>query len=106
MLSLTHASLRPNKAAISILNRSCLGLRYVSNSPKPYTFHVAASWAGKPVASIDRVPWPKKSPIRNWRDGMLRTHSSAPDPEDPGEDFFFVQQVCFCELSRDDETLK
>lgn len=63
-------------------------------APRPYTFHIAASWAGKAEhGRIRKVPFPPDTPIGAWRDKML----SRPKPvynHDAGEDFFFIQEVC------------
>lgn len=62
-------------------------------APRPYTFHIAASWAGKAEhGRIRKVPFPPDTPIGAWRDKML----SRPKPvynHDAGEDFFFIQEM-------------
>lgn len=82
-------------------NTQCLVSRphartYSSSSlPRPYRFHVGASWAGKPQDPRTRVktqPFPPDSPIGKWRDAVL----SKPNPgagRHIGEDFFYIQDV-------------
>ena len=63
-------------------------------APRPYTFHIAASWAGKAEdRRIRKVPFPPDTPIGTWRDKMLSRPKSAYN-HDAGEDFFFIQEVC------------
>lgn len=71
-----------------------------ASSPRPYKFHLAASWAGKPAVEekkpIKRVPFPADHPVGIWRDQMLtRKPGTATEVWYPnaGEDFFFVQEV-------------
>ncbi|KIY70893.1 protein serine/threonine phosphatase 2C [Cylindrobasidium torrendii FP15055 ss-10] len=71
-----------------------------ASSPRPYKFHLAASWAGKPTVEekkpIKRVPFPADHPIGKWRDQMLtRKPGTATEVWYPnaGEDFFFVQEM-------------
>ena len=67
-----------------------------SSLPRPYRFHVGASWAGKPPdprgPRVKSVPFPPDSPIGKWRDLTL----SRPNPgagRHIGEDFFYIQDV-------------
>jgi hypothetical protein len=63
-------------------------------APRPYTFHIAASWAGKAEdRRIRKVPFPQDTPIGVWRDKMLSRPKSVYN-HDAGEDFFFIQEVC------------
>lgn len=63
-------------------------------APRPYTFHIAASWAGKVEDHrIRKVPFPPDTPIGSWRDKMLSRPKSAYNNNDAGEDFFFIQEV-------------
>ncbi|KAI0709214.1 protein serine/threonine phosphatase 2C [Earliella scabrosa] len=70
---------------------------YASSSlPRPYRFHVGASWAGKPPdprgPRVKSNPFPADSPIGKWRDAML----SRPNPgagKHIGEDFFYIQDM-------------
>jgi protein phosphatase PTC7 len=66
----------------------------MSSMTRPYTFHIGASWAGKPADSnkIPKVPFPPESLIGNWRDKTLSLPKAA-GTKDAGEDFFFVQEV-------------
>ena len=62
--------------------------------PRPYTFYVGASWAGKPndPAQRAKVPFPPDTLVGQWRDKML-SHPKAAKSVDAGEDFFFIQEV-------------
>ncbi|KAL4265225.1 Protein phosphatase [Pleurotus pulmonarius] len=62
--------------------------------PHPYTFHIGASWAGKPAAadSMIKVPFPPDSIIGKWRDTTLSWPKSS-GAKDAGEDFFFIQEM-------------
>ncbi|KAK7054907.1 Protein phosphatase 2C 7 [Paramarasmius palmivorus] len=66
---------------------------------RPYRFHIAASWAGKPDAArmgeeMHKVPFSSDSVIGRWRDNTLQRHKSKHAwAKDPGEDFFFVQEM-------------
>ena len=60
-------------------------------SSHPYTFHIGTSCAAKPDDPLvlrSRSPFPSDTIIGTWRDRTL-----ARKKKDPGEDFFFVQQV-------------
>lgn len=63
-------------------------------SPRPYTFHLGASWAGKPEdpTLAPKVPFPPDTLIGSWRDKMLDRKKRAKSV-DAGEDFFFIQEV-------------
>lgn len=71
--------------------------------PRPYTFHIGASWAGKPeypTIGLRKVPFPPDTLIGSWRDQTLSRNSKAigtlgTQSLDPGEDFFFIQEVRF-----------
>jgi protein phosphatase PTC7 len=77
---IAHRSRRPSSRSMSSLTR-------------PYTFHIGASWVGKPVDpnKIPRVPFPSDSLIGGWRDKTLLRSKVAGN--DAGEDFFYVQEV-------------
>ncbi|ESK96964.1 hypothetical protein Moror_6542 [Moniliophthora roreri MCA 2997] len=66
---------------------------------RPYRFHIAASWAGKPDVArmgdeLHRVPFSSDSVIGRWRDNTLQKHKGKRSwAKDPGEDFFFVQEM-------------
>ncbi|KAI0721135.1 protein serine/threonine phosphatase 2C [Cerioporus squamosus] len=67
-----------------------------SSLPRPYRFHVGASWAGKPPdprgPRVKSEPFPPDSPIGKWRDVTL----SRPNPgagKHIGEDFFYIQDM-------------
>lgn len=62
---------------------------------RPYTFHIGASWAGKPedpVIAASKVPFPSDTLVGSWRDKMLSRPKHVRS-KDAGEDFFFVQEV-------------
>lgn len=63
-------------------------------SRRPYTFHLGASWAGKPEdpTLAPKVPFPPDTLIGSWRDKMLDREKRAKSI-DAGEDFFFIQEV-------------
>ena len=83
---------------------------------RPYTFHIGASWAAKPDDSFtlrSPSPYPSETAIGSWRDRMLTRKfagsSMSSRRGDPGEDFFFVQQVscifCYVNLTISTRTL-
>ena len=65
-----------------------------ATSPRPYTFHIGASWAGKPDDDHMRIKaaFPPDTVIGTWRDKTL-SRPKAVRSRDAGEDFFFVQEV-------------
>ncbi|KZP11994.1 hypothetical protein FIBSPDRAFT_898576 [Athelia psychrophila] len=70
--------------------------RHISTVPRPYKFHIGASWAGKPAERgrkpLDTVPFTPDSPIGAWRDATLSRPKSVAS-KDAGEDFFYVQEM-------------
>jgi protein phosphatase PTC7 len=90
-----------------ILSKTCRSrLRFHSNfssipqihattSPRPYTFHIGVSWAGKPHDPKDKKnPFPLDTTIGTWRDKTL-SRPKAVKSRNAGDDFFFVQEVLF-----------
>lgn len=77
--------------------------RSMSTFPRrPYTFHIGASWAGKPTSGneMKKIPFPEDSPIGIWRDQMLSHTVPGAIPNeatkwapDAGEDFFYVTEM-------------
>ena len=65
-----------------------------TTSPRPYTFHIGASWAGKPDENSmkKKSAFPPDTIIGMWRDKTL-SRPKAVRSQDAGEDFFFVQEV-------------
>ncbi|KAL0581748.1 Protein phosphatase 2C 7 [Marasmius crinis-equi] len=69
-----------------------------SSLARPYRFHIAASWAGKPESArgkrIVQVPFPPESVIGRWRDQTLNgaKNKRRMFNSDAGEDFFFIQE--------------
>lgn len=67
---------------------------HAPTSPRPYTFHIGASWAGKrdndPMRK--KAAFPPDTVIGTWRDKTL-SRPKAVRSRDAGEDFFFVQEV-------------
>ncbi|KAH9934743.1 protein serine/threonine phosphatase 2C [Fomitopsis serialis] len=70
--------------------------RAYSSLPRPYRFHVGASWAGKPpdpqMRRLKTKPFAPDSDIGGWRDSLLDKYHS-PVGNHVGEDFFYVQDV-------------
>ena len=68
----------------------------MSSLPRPYRFHVGASWAGKPANPRDRkvitAPFPKDHPVAVWRDHVL-SRPNGINGKQIGEDFFYIQEV-------------
>ncbi|KAJ6610186.1 phosphatase 2C-like domain-containing protein [Mycena sp. CBHHK59/15] len=79
-----------------IVQRSTpLAFRFLSSTsgpPRPYSFHIGASFAPKPpihfAGEKPRVPFPSDGIIGSWRNKML-SHPKAVHTKDDGEDFFF-----------------
>lgn len=66
------------------------------DAPRPYTFHIGASWAAKPNDPLvkSRVPFPADTLVGSWRDKQLSKGSRKKTKvRDAGEDFFFIQEV-------------
>lgn len=74
-------------------------------TPRPYYFHVGASWAGKPD---EKPTFPRRgrkttmsgfrqdTDIGRWTRQSLSQFTSPARERSPGEDFFYVQEVrCF-----------
>lgn len=84
--------------AKNVASRHTKATRTLSTSttlPRPYTFHIGASWAGKVDRDLDKrfkIPFSPDGPIGSWRDKML-SRPKAVKSLDAGEDFFFVQEV-------------
>ncbi|SRR5258708_9373100 len=68
--------------------------------PRPYTFHVGASFIGKPDSGDDQQgpplittkPFPSQHPVVPFRDRMLSWERDIPSTS-AGQDFFYVQEV-------------
>jgi hypothetical protein len=77
--------------------RTFTSLPQPTTSLRPFTFHVGASFIGKPVMNDDPLPvskpFPSDHPIVAFRDKMLAWPREVPS-EEAGHDFFFVQDVC------------
>ncbi|KAJ7940643.1 phosphatase 2C-like domain-containing protein [Mycena leptocephala] len=63
---------------------------------RPYIFHTAADWAGKPP--LNKIPTPKAfflphHPIVSWRDKSLARLSSHDTPRSTGEDFLLSSNM-------------
>ena len=65
-----------------------------TTSPRPYTFHIGASWAGKPDEALRKIrdAFPPDTIIGTWRDKTL-SRPKAVRSRGAGEDFFFLQEV-------------
>lgn len=71
--------------------------RNASTLPRPYKFHIGASWAGKPAEpgpkpKMLHVPFSAESTIGSWRDSTLSRPKMVAS-KDAGEDFFYIQEV-------------
>jgi protein phosphatase PTC7 len=70
--------------------------RYTSSPlPRPYRFHIGASWAGKPPepgSKRQHVPFASDSAVGAWRDKTLSRPKTV-FSKDAGEDFFYMQEV-------------
>ncbi|KAI0341673.1 protein serine/threonine phosphatase 2C [Trametopsis cervina] len=68
----------------------------MSSLPRPYRFHVGASWAGKPFNPRDRKvinqPFASDHPVAVWRDHVL-SRPNGGGGKHIGEDFFYIQEV-------------
>ncbi|EKM55438.1 uncharacterized protein PHACADRAFT_195471 [Phanerochaete carnosa HHB-10118-sp] len=64
--------------------------------PRPYRFHVGASWAGKPQPPKSRKligsPFASDSEIGRWRDHVLSRPNGGLGTH-IGEDFFYIQEM-------------
>lgn len=93
-IPLVHAARTP----ISHPNPTTCRTRAMASSalPRPYRFHVGASWAGKPAQPRSRrtvgQPFHKDSEIGRWRDHVL-SRPNGGFGSHIGEDFFYVQEV-------------
>jgi hypothetical protein len=93
-------------------HRALAQIRQLSTpAPRPYYFHVGASWAGKPPeeprarrrkpkpAALAGSGFAPDSPLGRWKSELLASFGEGPKMRDPGEDFFYVQEVggtCLC----------
>ncbi|KAF9464690.1 protein serine/threonine phosphatase 2C [Collybia nuda] len=68
--------------------------RLMSTLPRPYTFHIGASWAGKTEeqTKVKKIPFPADGLVGTWRDHTLSRHKMVKS-DDAGEDFFYVQEM-------------
>lgn len=71
--------------------------RNTSSLPRPYKFHIGASWAGKPAEPGPnhnqlQAPFSAESTIGSWRDSTL-SRPKIVTSKDAGEDFFYIQEV-------------
>lgn len=73
----------------------------MSSILRPFTFHIGASWAGKPAdqTKVPKVPFPPDGLVGAWRDHTL-SRTKAVRSDDAGEDFFYVQEVSFLPKQR------
>ncbi|KAJ8589716.1 hypothetical protein M405DRAFT_738115 [Rhizopogon salebrosus TDB-379] len=69
--------------------------RSVSSLPRPYQFHIGASWAAKPPSPQPlriNVPFSADTTVGRWRDETLGRWKNAKGGN-AGEDFFFVSRM-------------
>lgn len=76
------------------INPFGLARQHYSSLQRPYIFHTAANFAGKPPWKD--TPTPKdaflpNNPVALWRDKTIRRHSSP--PRSAGEDFFLCSNA-------------
>ena len=81
-----------------LLHSSGQQKRSYSSVQRPYRFHVAAAWAGKPPdprgPRVKSVPFPPESAIGKWRDVTLARPNVPDVGSHIGEDAFYIQDVC------------
>lgn len=80
---------KTKRAGLIVLSRNA------SSIPRPYKFHIGASWAGKPSEpgpKLLNVSYAADSAIGTWRDKVLSRPKTAVS-KDAGEDFFYIQEV-------------
>ncbi|KAA1471182.1 protein serine/threonine phosphatase 2C [Dentipellis sp. KUC8613] len=78
--------------------RTCV--RFASNMPRPYRFHIGASWQAKPpdppskrhTMANTTQPFPPDSPIGKWREKTL-SRPKAGSSKSAGEDFFYIEDM-------------
>jgi len=96
----TSASQKFARSSSSKCFRSLPSTRHVSSSslPRPYRFHVGASWAGKPPdpkdgrGKLKSSSFSADSPIGAWRDHVLSRPKGTAGTH-IGEDFYYVQEM-------------
>ncbi|KAF5380829.1 hypothetical protein D9615_003946 [Tricholomella constricta] len=77
----------------AILRKSSTRRAMSSVPPRPYKFHIGASWAGKPGPEEPlQMPFPADGIVGAWRDRTLAWPKTVKSP-DIGQDFFFVQDM-------------
>ena len=94
-ISLAIGRTKYRSAPLALLHTRCM-----SSAPaRPYYFHVGASWAGKPPEPRARTRktaltgFPPDTDIGRWTHKSLGQFASAARGRQPGEDFFYVQEV-------------
>lgn len=99
-LSTIKSAARRNQRATKHLTSTLSSPKYArsySSAPRPYCFHVGASWAGKPHdprgPRVKTAPFSPDSPVGRWRDVTLSRPTEVGAGAHVGEDFFFVQDV-------------
>lgn len=109
----SRMTIRRSSSALQLTKRKCIPLlpstsmsrrvrpspivikRSVSSVPRPYQFHIGASWAAKPPDPLPlrvNVPFSSDTTVGRWRDEMLGKWKNVKSPN-AGEDFFFVSRV-------------
>ncbi|KAI0699720.1 protein serine/threonine phosphatase 2C [Cytidiella melzeri] len=70
--------------------------RPMSSLPRPYRFHIGASWAGKAVdprgRQLNTKPLGKDHPVAIWREHVL-SRPNGGGGKHIGEDFFYIQEM-------------
>ena len=92
-----HAVRRAPRAGPSPRFPALSPRRAYSTPTRPYRFHVAAGWAGKPYdprgPRVKTAPFPAESAIGRWRDATLARPNVPGVGAHIGEDFFYIQDV-------------
>ncbi|PPQ71973.1 hypothetical protein CVT24_008190 [Panaeolus cyanescens] len=92
---MTRSSIRKSSTAHMYHDSHSATIPPQTRLQRPYTFHIGASWAGKPEyepSQSFKIPFPSDTLIGTWRDKTL-SRKKAVRSADAGEDFFFVQEM-------------
>lgn len=101
LISSTRRATRPRRSSIEL--SSSTRRRNSTLAPaRPFTYHIGASFLGKPVENdevvLQSTPFPDTHPVVGFRDKMLSWRREIPS-DTAGQDFFLVQEVSlFSEL--------
>jgi hypothetical protein len=89
-----HILSKTHRSRLRLYSSSSIPPIHATTASRPYTFHIGASWAGKPDDNPIKIKaaFPPDTVIGTWRDKTL-SRPKAVRSRDAGEDFFFVQEV-------------